>query len=443
VGGYVRDRILGMSSKDIDIVVIGNGPDFALAFTHSKGLKAPAIYRRYGTAQFKIDEIEVEIVGARRESYSEEIIKPEVEVGTLTEDIYRRDFTINTLIVPLNPSMPHKIQDLTEFGLYDLEHKLIRTPTDPDKTFSDDPSRILRAIRFASKFGFNIIDETLNGIERNTLRLYKVPIEKVRDEINKILVHKNPVRAFLLMQQLGICRVIMPGFDLLFYIPQNPKYHYHNVGFHTLDVLGNIERPDLLTRLAAIFHDYGKIDHTRQDEKGEIISPHHEESRLPEIALRKLRYDNDTVAKVMLMIRMHMRLSSPTIGAKGIRKFIRDANGVLYELLDLIEADTKSHKELYTPEFQALLHTIRNYEQTTIREIQKIKSPLSGTDLISLLNYPAPKTLPQWNQIYGTRIGQIQQLLIDAIIAQNILPTREAATEFVLQLPREVLYPLS
>jgi poly(A) polymerase len=444
VGGYVRDILLGNPSKDIDIVVIGDGPDFALQFTQKYNLRKPAIFRRYGTAQFKIDDIEIEIVGARRESYTVESIKPEVEIGKLKDDIFRRDFTINTLTVPLNPSLSQNIIDITKNGINDLKNGIIKTPLDPTVTFSDDPSRILRAIRFASKYNFSIHKDTIKGIINNTQRLHSVPIEKVRDELNKILLYNNPSKYFNLMKKLGILRVVLPGLDLLFYIKQNPKYHKSNVGVHTLEVLKNIKEKNLITRLAALFHDYGKIDHTSISEKGEIIAYDHESSKLPEIAMRRLKYDNNTIANVVLIIKMHMRLSTLKIGSKGKRKFIRDCNGVLNEVLDLIVADKKSHiydKELKN-KFFALIDEIRHYDIKEIENILKIKSPLTGKDIIKLLNYPDAKTTKKWNHIYGVKIGQIKKLIVDSIIAQNIENTKEAATKFIFeQLPKEFLYP--
>lgn len=441
VGGYVRDRFLCIPSKDIDIVVLGDGPYFALEFTRRHGLSEPSIFKKFGTAQFKIDDIETEIVGARRESYTEESIKPEVIRGTLIDDVLRRDFTINTLLVPLNLSVEQKIIDLTGLGIHDLEHGIIRTPVDPTKTFTDDPTRILRAFRFASKFGFFIHEDTIEGIKANTLRLYKVPVERIRDELLKILTYDEPARYFDLMRELGVLRIVMPGFDMLFYIKQDPKYHYYDVGRHTLDVLKNVERKDVITRLGALFHDYGKIDNYFVDESGNIKTYGHESSILPKIAMRRLKLDNKTIAKVMLIVQMHMRLEI-SMGIKGIRKFIRDANGVLEELLDVIIADGKSHKQGTRNErFYDLIEKIRTYEIGEITKLQTMKSPLSGHEIIQALNYPSMKTTPNWNRLYGTRIGQLQRLIIDNILAQNIENTKEDARNFILRLPKELLYP--
>jgi tRNA nucleotidyltransferase/poly(A) polymerase len=441
VGGYVRDVFLGVSSKDIDIVVLGDGPAFAAAFAETYHLPPPAIFHRYGTAQFKVDEIEVEIVGARKESYTEESIKPEVVTGTLEDDVYRRDFTINTLLFPLNRSRKQQVIDITGLGIPDLLHnKVIRTPLDPIQTFTDDPSRILRAIRFASKFHFTIHPDTIMGIKDSIYELYRVPIEKVRDELNKILILNDPQYYFQLMKDFDILRVAIPGLDLLFYIKQNLKYHRDTAGEHSLAVLGKIQRKDLVTRLAALMHDFGKIDHTFVTETGEIKSPGHEHSKLPKIALQRLKYDNTTIAKVMLIIELHMRLAQ-RVEEVGIRKLIRDANGVLNELLDVIEADQKSQNYPPSQKLLELINYIRNYDAKKIEQIQKITPSLSGNELITLLQYPSPQTTKNWNQLYGVRIGQIQKLLVEALIAQNIENTKDAATQFVLNLPKEILYP--
>jgi tRNA nucleotidyltransferase/poly(A) polymerase len=462
VGGYVRDIILERPSKDIDLVIVeGDGVIFAKALQRhfqKKGVEVTkvATFPHYGTSQFLVEGIEVEIVRARKESYTPTTFKPEVIQGSLEDDIYRRDFTINTLAYLLNPrDEPKGIVDLTRMGEKDLMRGIIRTPLDPLDTFYDDPTRIFRAIRFASKYNFRIESQTQKALQqffydskvepplRDRVQKFRlVPIEHINTELTKVIAQENPRKYLKLMKDLDILRFVLPGLDLLFYIEQNPRYHKHNVGRHTLNVLGNLKTSSLITRLAAIMHDYGKMTHTTIDEEGEIHTYRHEISKLPEIALKRLKYPNKVIANVTHIIKMHMCLYPPLKQA-GIRRVIRDAGGVLDELLDLILADSTASavSDKDKMRVKALIDYIQDYDESEKNKVQNLKSPLDGHEIIELLEYPKHGTTPNWNRKYGTRIGQILKLIVEAILSEEIENTKEAAREFILGLPKDFLYP--
>jgi tRNA nucleotidyltransferase/poly(A) polymerase len=460
IGGYVRDQLIHYPSKDIDLV-IDNGDciEFANALRNyfkekDFNITDVHLYPHYGTAQFRINDIEVEIVRARKESYTATTFKPRVEEGTLKDDIIRRDFTINTLAVPLNPSQEHHVLDLTGLGRQDLSQRIIRTPKNPLLTFYDDPTRIFRAIRFASKYNFTIepvtqaalagffYDATIKtpSLEERHTKFYALPIERIRDELVKILIQKEPHIYFRLMKQLGLLRFVMPGLDLLFYIPQNPKYHKDDVGSHSLTVLAGIQKSDLAIRLAALLHDIGKTTHTSRNERGEIIAHGHEHTNLPEVALRRLKMPSKIIADVSLMVKLHMRLYPLLKSEASIRKFIRDANGILDEVLDLIVADGQARIQGADSQFLGQVDYIRNYDEEEKKVLQQEIKPLNGDEIIALLNYPKPQSVPNWNKVYGIKLGQIIKLLFDAIVSGEIKNTKEDAITFIKSLPRSFVY---
>ena len=269
VGGYVRDIFLERPSNDIDVVVVGSGIDVASALKHRLGKKAHlSIFRNYGTAQVKFNDTEIEFVGARKESYQRDSRKPHVEDGTLEDDQNRRDFTINAMAICLNKDRFGQLVDPFD-GLYDLEDGIIRTPLDPDVTFSDDPLRMLRCVRFATQLKFYIEDETFEALKRNAERIRIISGERIAEELNKIMLTDTPSRGFVELHRCGLLPLILPELsDLDIIETRNGRSHKNNF-YHTLEVLDNVCKNDpdhnLWLRWAALMHDIGKTKSKRWD----------------------------------------------------------------------------------------------------------------------------------------------------------------------------------
>ncbi|MBR2017626.1 MAG: CCA tRNA nucleotidyltransferase, partial [Prevotella sp.] len=267
VGGYVRDIFLERPTNDIDVVVVGSGIQVASELKQMLGRKAHlSVFRNFGTAQVKWHDIEVEFVGARRESYNRDSRKPIVEDGTLEDDQNRRDFTINAMAVCLNADRFGELVD-PFYGIEDLEDGIIRTPLDPDITFSDDPLRMMRCVRFATQLNFMIEDETFEALERNAHRIKIVSGERIKDELNKILMTKTPSRGFVDLQRCGLLNLIMPELAALDIVETKNNRAHKNNFYHTLEVLDNVckHSDNLWLRWAALLHDVGKTKSKRWD----------------------------------------------------------------------------------------------------------------------------------------------------------------------------------
>ena len=265
VGGYVRDLFLERPSNDIDVVVVGSGIEVADALRKSLGKKAHiSVFRNFGTAQVKFKDLEVEFVGARKESYTRGSRKPIVEDGTLEDDQNRRDFTINALAVCLNKDRFGELVDPFD-GVYDMEDGIIRTPLDPDITFSDDPLRMMRCIRFATQLNFYIEDETFEALERNAERIKIISGERVEEELNKIMMTPTPSKGFVDLQRCGLLKLIMPELSVLDIVETRGGRAHKNNFYHTLEVLDNVckKSDNLWLRWAALMHDIGKTKSKR------------------------------------------------------------------------------------------------------------------------------------------------------------------------------------
>lgn len=392
VGGCIRDEILGNEIKDIDLCIdlTDGGIDFA-NWLYEKGLltNEPVVYPTYGTAMFCLKEfpdVELEAVQTRKEQYKDKNSRnPEVVFGSLEEDCKRRDLTINSLYYDISRNV---YLDLTGNGYHDISDHIIRTAGDPDIVFTDDSLRILRTIRFSSRYNWNIDPNTYEGMKRNVDRLSIITKERIQDEFNKMLVCDNPVMALTLIKDIGAMKYIIPELEQTYGLIQN-KYHFGDVWQHILKVVENT-RNDLELRMAALLHDIGKINTRTVDDNGNVHFYRHEivSSEMCDTILRRLKYSNDFIRKVQVLVKNHMRCKNignfcEKLKDKTLRKFqyeFGDKN--FYLIMSLIHADNISHKKEYCLYEQVPILLRRNnilIENNT--DFFNFKLPINGNDV--------------------------------------------------------------
>ena len=387
VGGYVRDWLLGRPCKDIDIVVLGKGTYFAQEFAHAVGASDVVIYENYGTAMVKMEDYTIEFVGARKESYRHHSRKPIVESGTLLDDQLRRDFTINALSISLNDDTFGQLIDSFQ-GMSDLRRKVIRTPTEPGITFSDDPLRMLRAIRFAATLGFSICPETFQAIKQYAERIAIISLERVNEELNKMILAKKPSVGFLLLQEAGLLELIFPEMHRLNGIEKiQGKAHKDNF-LHTLQVLDNISvySDNLWLRWAAILHDIAKPQTKRFDPKAGWTFHGHEDKgakMVPKIFARLKLPLNEKMRYVQKLVQLHLRpiaLVEDIVTDSAIRRLIVDAGDDLEDLMKLCRADitTRDKRKLvrYLENFAHVEERIAQVEERD--ELRNWQPPITG-----------------------------------------------------------------
>jgi poly(A) polymerase len=436
VGGYVRDIFLQRDSKDIDIVVVGDGIRLAKALAEATPGSDFAFFRNFGTAMVKTRNWEVEFVGARKESYSRDSRKPDVQPGTLSDDQNRRDFTINALAVSLNKHTYGELLDPFD-GLADLEQKTIRTPLDPDITFSDDPLRMMRAIRFASQLKFTILPETFGSIRKNVERISIISAERISDELNKIMLSPQPSRGLKLLFDSGLLAVIFPELAALQGVEiQEDKAHKDNF-YHTLMVVDNIstETDDLWLRWAALLHDIAK-PLTKRFSAGEGWTFHgHEDkgSRMVSRIFRKLKLPlNEKMKFVEKMVALHHRpkaLAEDGVTDSAIRRLVVDAGEDLDALFTLCRADMTSQNKKKIA-----------FYRSNLEQVQRFVADVSERD--ALRNFQPPVTGEDIMTIYGLgpskEVGIIKTEIREAILEGKIRNDREEALQLMQQKAAEL-----
>lgn len=437
VGGYVRDRLLGRPSKDMDIVCVGSGIELATSFAQ-KLRPRPKVttYKRFGTAMLKHNDLEIEFVGARQESYRSDSRKPIVENGSLEDDQNRRDFTVNALAVSLNDYNFGAIIDPFG-GLYHLEEKILKTPLAPDKTFSDDPLRMMRAIRFATQLSFEITPETLASIARNKDRIRIVSMERITTELQKIILSPVPSIGFKLLFDTGLLELIFPEMVRLHGVEtRNGRSHKDNF-YHTLEVLDNLSRNtnDVWLRWSAILHDIAKPPTKRFDPVVGWTFHGHEivgERMVPKIFKRfKLPLDHK-MKYVQNLVRLHLRpisLTKENITDAAIRRLLFDADEDLEDLMLLCEADITSKNprkvQRYLENYEMVREKIKEIEERD--HIRNWQPPISGEIIMETFNIPPSRP-----------IGIIKNAIKEAILEGEIPNNYEAAFEFMIKKAKEI-----
>ena len=389
VGGFVRDYLLnGEIVKDIDILCIGSGIDFAINVQKSiDESKKINIYKRFGTAMIKWKDYTIEFVGARKESYSKDTRKPKVKPGTFIDDMNRRDFTINTLAISLNKENYGELID-TFNGVDDLKNGIIKTPTDPDKTFSDDPLRILRAVRFSSQLKYDIEEKTSKSIEANLDRIKILSGERISEEINKILMQDKPSNGFILLEKLNILKLILPEIEALKGIEEVEGQTHKDNFYHTLEVVDNIcsKTENLWLRWAALLHDVGKSPTKKFNKKIGWTFHGHEYvgSKMVKQIFTRLKLPlNDSMKYVQKIVMMSSRpiiIAEEIVTDSAVRRLIYDAGDSIDDLLTLCEADitTKNKRkfEKYHHNFKIVREKIKKVEEKD--NIRNFQPPVTG-----------------------------------------------------------------
>lgn len=439
VGGYVRDIFLERPSNDIDVVVVGSGIEVAKELKKILGKRAHvSVFKNFGTAQVKYFDTEVEFVGARKESYQRNSRKPIVEDGTLEDDQNRRDFTINAMAICLNTERFGELVDPFD-GYYDLEDKIIRTPLDPDVTFSDDPLRMMRCIRFATQLGFYIEDETFEALERNRERIKIISGERIAEELNKILMSPVPSRGFVDLQRCGLLELILPELSELDNVEtRNGRAHKNNF-YHTLEVLDNVARDQshtLWLRWAALLHDIGKPKSKRWEvPQGWTFHNHNfiGAKMIPGI-FRRMKLPLDMKMKyVQKLVDLHMRpivIADEEVTDSAVRRLVNDAGDDIDDLMTLCEADITSknenRKRQFLENFRLVREKIIDLQE---RDYKRLLQPvIDGNEIMAMFNLK-PSAV----------VGQLKMCLKDAVLDNKVPNEREPLMELLMKKASEIL----
>jgi len=442
VGGYVRDIFLERPSNDIDVVVVGSGISVAEELKRMLGRKAHlSVFKNFGTAQVKFRqkgvEHEVEFVGARRESYSHDSRKPIVEDGTLEDDQNRRDFTINAMAICLNRERFGELVDPFN-GLADLEDGIIATPLDPEITFSDDPLRMMRCIRFATQLNFMIEDETFEALERMADRIKIVSGERIKDELNKIILAAHPSIGFELLQRSGLLQIILPELAALDIVEQKNGRAHKNNFYHTLEVLENVCKNDdssLYLRWAALLHDVGKPRSKRWDPAVGWTFHNHNAigaKMVPQI-FRRLSLPMDMKMKyVQKLVDLHMRpiaIADDIVTDSAVRRLLNDAGDDVDDLMTLCEADITSknevRKKIFLENFRMVREKLADLKEKDYKRL--LQPVIDGNEIMELFHLKPSR-----------EVGILKQCLKDAVLDNRVANEREPLMALLMEKAREM-----
>lgn len=442
VGGYVRDIFLVRPSNDIDVVVVGSGIQVAEELKKLLGKKAHlSVFRNFGTAQVKVrgahqQEIEVEFVGARKESYSHDSRKPIVEDGTLEDDQNRRDFTINAMAICLNKSRFGELVDPFN-GLADLEDGIIATPLEPEVTFSDDPLRMMRCIRFATQLNFQIEEDTFVALERMADRIKIVSGERIKDELNKIIMAPHPSIGFEYLQRSGLLQMILPELSALDIVEQKNGRAHKNNFYHTLEVLENVVKhsDSLWLRWAALMHDVGKTKSKRWENGiGWTFHNHnHIGAKMVPQIFRRLALPLDAKMKyVQKLVELHMRpivIADEEVTDSAVRRLLSDAGDDIDDLMTLCEADITSknegRKKMFLENFRMVREKLVDLQEKDYKRL--LQPVIDGNEIMAMFHLTPCK-----------EVGVLKQFLKDAVLDNRVENEREPLMQLLVSKAHEM-----
>ena len=437
VGGYVRDLFLERPSNDIDVVVVGSGIQVASELKKMLGKKAHlSVFRNFGTAQVKYKDTEVEFVDARKESYQHDSRKPIVEDGTLEDDQNRRDFTINALAVCLNKDRFGELVDPFD-GVYDMEDGIIATPLDPDVTFSDDPLRMMRCVRFATQLNFQIEPETYEALSRNADRLKIISGERIADEMNKIMLSKHPSSGFYYLKDTGLLELIMPELCAMDKVEtRNGRAHKNNYD-HTMEVLENVckHSDNLWLRWAALLHDIGKPKSKRWDNQIGWTFHNHNNigAKMIPSMFRRMKLPMDAKMKyVQKLVELHMRpivIADEEVTDSAVRRLMNDAGDDIDDLMTLCEADITSknmqRKQKFLDNFRIVREKLKDLQE---RDYKRLLQPcIDGNEIMEIFHLKPSR-----------EVGTLKQTLKDAVLDNKVANEREPLMQLLLSKAKEM-----
>lgn len=436
IGGFVRDIILDRHRNDIDILVIGSGVDFAKSVADELKIKNVDYFKNFGTAHFDYEGMNIEFVGARKESYDRNTRKPIVEDGTYLDDISRRDFTINTLAVSLNKKDFGKLID-TFNGLEDIQLKLIKTPLDPLKTFDDDPLRIMRAFRFASQLGFTVDASIMKAANEMRNRLAIVSQERITDEFLKILSSTKPSIGLKLLFDSGVLEIVFPEIFVMAGVDQRKDFHHKDVFLHTLQVVDNIceETNNVWLRFAALVHDIAKPPTKKFDEEIGWTFHGHEElgARMMKRIFHRMKLPLHQLEYIQKLIRLHLRpiaLAKEEVTDSAIRRLIVQADEDLEDLITLCRADITSKNpvkvEKYLGNYERVMQKVRDVKERD--QLRAFQSPVRGEEIMQIFNLKPSR-----------KVGEIKTAIEEAILDGKIGNNYDEALKYLMEIKDQYL----
>lgn len=436
VGGFVRDKLMGKTVKDIDFVVVGDAMRFADRLKKDLHLRTLVRFPRFGTFMARYYSYDLEFVNARSESYEKNSRKPVTKPADLTSDLSRRDFTINTLAMRLDPERFGEIIDVYN-GKKDIEVGIIRTPLEPEQTFSDDPLRMMRAIRFATRFHFKIEPRVYEAIKKTKERLSIISQERITDEFNKILLTEQPSLGLRMLDETGLLPIFLPELTVMKGVEQREKFHHKDVFYHTLEVLDNIApfTNRLELRLAALFHDVGKPRTKRFQPKTGWTFHGHEVvgRRMAGGILRRLKYSSETIEYVQKLVALHLRpmaLVNDEVSDSAIRRLIFMAGEDVEDLMTLCRADITSKNpervKRYLANYDRVIKRMAEVEERD--RLRNFQPPVDGNEIMQLFELKP-----------GPQVGKIKKFIEEAILEGDVPNEHDACLEYIKQHINEIL----